>query len=481
MSGPNPINIIPTNNEVNFNNVNNKVEITNIISDCAVEVTQPTTTVIQILTGPLGLTGESGASYSGSGSPFPYTGSAAITGSLIITGSLSIYGTFTGGRATKAGVYSHAEGALTEALGVSAHAEGYGSQARGDFSHAEGQNTVTDIDGRAAHAEGLNNFAIGWYSHVEGGFNYSRGLASHAEGENANSVGQYSHAEGNGTQSSGSHSHAEGLRSTSSGNFSHAEGRHTIALGNYQHTQGQYNIASSESSAFIYGNGIDDNNRSNLIFASGSKVQITGSLDISGSLDLVGNIIPTIDSTYSLGSPTNKWKDVYVSTGSIYIGNTILSNSESVLFLNSQPLITVNTSSGQISVPGLSISLSASYSTTASFALNGGVTFPYTGSAIITGSLFLVGQSSFISSPLYSTNDFFLIRNTTTTLKVVNGIQISSSANVPFQVLDTNNNNLLQISQSKVVIFATSSVVLTEAAPNGGIYFTSSSFYIGLD
>lgn len=478
MAGPNPINIIPNNNAVNVSNTNNRIEVTNFSDNKLVQVTQPITNVVEILTGPIGPPGPPG---SGSGTPFPYTGSAAITGSLIITGSLSVYGTFTGGRATTAGVYSHAEGAVTEALGVSAHAEGYGSQASGDFSHAEGQNTTTDIDGRAAHAEGLNNFAIGWYSHVEGGFNYSRGLASHAEGENTNSVGWYSHAEGGNTQSSGSHSHAEGFRSTSSGNFSHAEGRHTIALGNYQHTQGQYNIASSESSAFIYGNGIDNNNRSNLIFASGSKVQITGSLDISGSLDLVGNIIPTIDSIYSLGSPTNKWKDVYVSTGSIYIGNTVLSNSESILFLNSQPLITVNTASGQIGVPGLSISLSASYSSTASFALNGGVTFPYTGSAIITGSLFLVGQSSFISSPLYSTNDFFLIRNTTTTLKVVNGVQISSSANIPFQVLDTNNNSLLQISQSKVVILATSSVVLTEAAPNGGIYFTSSSFYIGLD
>ena len=477
MAGPNPINIIPNNNAVNVSNTNNRIEVTNFSDNKLVQVTQPITNVVEILTGPIGPPGPPG---SGSGTPFPYTGSAAITGSLIITGSLSIYGTFTGGRANKAtGIYSHAEGVQTEANNEGAHSEGANTYASGAFSHAEGLSNRAE--GYSSHAEGLSNFAIGWYSHVEGGFNYSRGLASHAEGENTNSVGQYSHAEGNGTQSSGSHSHAEGLRSTASGNFSHAEGRHTIALGNYQHTQGQYNIASSESSAFIYGNGIDDNNRSNLIFASGSKVQITGSLDISGSLDLVGNIIPTIDSIYSLGSPTNKWKDVYVSTGSIYIGNTVLSNSESILFLNSQPLVTVNTASGLISVPGLSISLSASYSTTASFALNGGVTFPYTGSAIITGSLFLVGQSSFISSPLYSTNDFFLIRNTTTTLKVVNGVQISSSANVPFQVLDTNNNSLLQISQSKVVIFATSSVVLTEAAPNGGIYFTSSSFYIGLD
>ena len=124
----------------------------------------------------------------------------------------------------------------------------------------------------------------------------------------------------------------------------------------------------------------------------------------------------------------------------------------------------------------------ASYAYTASYALNAGAsTFPYTGSAEITGSLFLIGQGSFTSLPSYTTSDFFLVRNATTTLKVKDGIQITSSAQIPLQILDTNNLNLLQISQSGRVIFATSSITLTEAAPNGGIYFTSSSFYVGLD
>ena len=124
----------------------------------------------------------------------------------------------------------------------------------------------------------------------------------------------------------------------------------------------------------------------------------------------------------------------------------------------------------------------ASYAYTASYALNAGAsTFPYTGSAEITGSLFLIGQGSFTSLPSYTTSDFFLVRNATTTLKVKDGIQITSSAQIPLQILDTSNLNLLQISQSGRVIFATSSITLTEAAPNGGVYFTSSSFYVGLD
>lgn len=39
------------------------------------------------------------------------------------------------------------------------------------------------------------------------------------------------------------------------------------------------------------------------------------------------NLIPDIDDEYSLGTPTKKFKELYVSDGSIYIGNTKLSSS----------------------------------------------------------------------------------------------------------------------------------------------------------
>ena len=151
-------------------------------------------------------------------------------------------------------------------------------------------------------------------------------------------------------------------------------------------------------------------------------------------------------------------------------GNTIFDGTGSLV------RVILASATGSMSVA------TASYAYTASYALNAGAsTFPYTGSAEITGSLFLIGQGSFTSLPSYTTSDFFLVRNATTTLKVKDGIQITSSAQIPLQILDTSNLNLLQISQSGRVIFATSSITLTEAAPNGGVYFTSSSFYVGLD
>ena len=54
-----------------------------------------------------------------------------------------------------------------------------------------------------------------------------------------------------------------------------------------------YNIPSGQDGAFIVGNGSAENNRSNLIFAAGNSVQITGSLTVSGS-NTFTNIGPAV-------------------------------------------------------------------------------------------------------------------------------------------------------------------------------------------
>jgi hypothetical protein len=118
--------------------------------------------------------------------------------------------------------------------------------------------------------------AVGNYSHAEGGSTIASGSYSHAEGLNATAKGNYSHAEGDNT--------------TAIGIASHAEGRWTIANGDYQHVQGAFNRSNTNPSAFILGNGTSNINRSNLIYASGSSVQITGSLNISGSISITRDI-----------------------------------------------------------------------------------------------------------------------------------------------------------------------------------------------
>jgi hypothetical protein len=107
------------------------------------------------------------------------------------------------------------------------------------------------------------------------------------------------------------------------------------------------------------------------------------------------------------------------------------------------------------------------------------------GSYNITGSLF--GTSSFANYATFALTASYALNGSGgggggDPFRITTG-SISASVNVgPTIFLITQNDiPVLTVSQSGVVIFATQSVNPTGIAPNGGIYFTSSSFFIGLD
>lgn len=253
------------------------------------------------------------------------------------------------------GDYSHAEGYGSTAIGNGSHAESFDNLAIGIGSHAEGIETLAA--GVGSHSEGLSSEAYGSYSHAEGAETRALGNYSHAKGAGAISFGEGSHAEGFYTLASGIYSHAEGFECVAIGNSSHAEGLSTTAIGDYQHVQGQFNISSFDQSAFIIGNGIDDSNRSNLVFASGSQFQISGSLELSGSIRfLEGGIIRPNDSgqvgsvDIIAGTPTgwaelqsyNAEQYVWVDNDGSYIGTNWLSGAKIWIFDRS----------GSLTVPG---------------------------------------------------------------------------------------------------------------------------------
>jgi len=240
---------------------------------------------------------------------------ASLDGTITRDSNARITGSFNQGIFNKvSGNYAHAEGRLTTASGDFSHAEGHFTEASATGSHAEGY--FTDSTGNYSHAEGDNTQASGWASHAEGKSTVASATGSHAEGESTSASGPSSHAEGYLTVASGSYSHAEGLSTiaraigshaegtftTASGDYSHAEGYFTVASGSYQHVQGQYNLSSSAQSAFIVGNGTSGTNRSNLIFASGSQVQVTGSLRVQGSItgSLFGTASSALTASYAM-------------------------------------------------------------------------------------------------------------------------------------------------------------------------------------
>ena len=106
--------------------------------------------------------------------------------------------------------------------------------------------------------------------------------------------------------------------------------------------------------------------------------------------------------------------------------------------------------------------------------VNIGSTFPFTGNAEITGSLDINGTGG----------DIFLIKSSsfnTMRIQESGAVTITNNAPTMFLIRDTSYAPILAVSQSGVVIFATQSIELNNPAPNGGLYFTSTSMFVGLD
>ena len=115
-----------------------------------------------------------------------------------------------------------------------------------------------------------------------------------------------------------------------------------------------------------------------------------------------------------------------------------------------------------------------------------------TGSYSSTGGWTLVGSgagSTFISTGSVTasvdvTGDIFIIRSGSYnpfTVSSTGLTTISGSATNLFLIKNASNQPILTVSQSGIVTLATQSIDPTGTAPNGAIYFTSSSLFIGLD
>ncbi len=66
----------------------------------------------------------------------------------------------------------------------------------------------------------------------------------------------------------------------------------------------------------------------NKIFIRADTVNDIG-LDVVGKISISGDIYPTVDNTYILGSSSMAWKDVYIGPGSLYVNNKKIISDES--------------------------------------------------------------------------------------------------------------------------------------------------------
>ena len=131
-----------------------------------------------------------------------------------------------------------------------------------------------------------------------------------------------------------------------------------------------------------------------------ARFATTGSNLFTANQTISGSIIPSVTNAYDLGDATHWWKDIYVSTGSIFIGGikAISTNSDGTIQVGAQ---VVQTSASLASV-GLPVpptgSAGSSQSTivgsqniTGSQSITGSLNV--SGSLAVTGSLFINGTS----------------------------------------------------------------------------------------
>lgn len=233
----------------------------------------------------------------------------ASGGRVDISGSLYVNGTEVsaggGGAASTLQEVTTAGSTTTASVSILSNLVQGESGIASNFSHTEGRSVTAS--GFYSHAEGNFTTALGNWSHAEGSGTTAEGIGDHAEGGGSIARGNYSHAEGDVTTAAGPWSHTEGRGTTagSSATATHVAGAYNISNANYQSVVGQYNQVNSTAGAFIVGNGASAGSRSNVLFAGGTSVQVTGSLLIQ-SASSNGEAVSNIGDTYTSTAKVTK-------------------------------------------------------------------------------------------------------------------------------------------------------------------------------
>ena len=149
---------------------------------------------------------------------------------------------------------------------------------------------------------------------------------------------------------------------------------------------------------------------SNVVVNSNANVTISSAgtanvLTVSSTgIVITGNVVPTANATYNLGSATNVWNSLYVANNSIYIGNVTIGATSNTLTINSANVVTADASgntstvgnitggniltSGLISATGniTGGNISATNHTGTNVSVTGTVTAASTVGGVITGT-----------------------------------------------------------------------------------------------
>jgi hypothetical protein len=272
------------------------------------------------------------------------------------------YSTATGASTTATGDYSTAMGGETIASGYVATAIGAQTEASGYYSTAMGLSTTAS--GQSSTAMGYNTTANESNSTAMGSTTTASGETSTAMGYGTVAQGHYSTTMGYETTATNFHSTAMGRKTYASGINSTAMGYYTTASDRSSLVIGEYNLLGStvtnsatefslENTAFVIGNGTNENNRSDaLTVLFDGTTTIAGDLSLNSDARLKANIISLgstlakllqIDGkTYTMKKDENKKQKIGVLAQDIEkVFPELVSESNGVKSVNYQGLVPV--------------------------------------------------------------------------------------------------------------------------------------------
>jgi hypothetical protein len=103
-------------------------------------------------------------------------------------------------------------------------------------------------------------------------------------------------------------------------------------------------LGSIVSNAVIYGTSIIANSvaGSKLITGTDLDVGLVTASNVTATVIYSGNILPQANITYNIGSPTQRWKDLYLTGSTLYIDEAEISANGSAALLNGEPIATAD-------------------------------------------------------------------------------------------------------------------------------------------
>ena len=217
-----------------------------------------------------------------------------------------------------------------DSIGSYSFASGFNSRAQGFGGTALG---------RDVEAQGSYSFASGYFSNANGQYSTAMGFNTDALGLGSTAIGYSTDAEENYSFSAGYFSEAQAIYSVAIGYAVQAQSYSSMAIGRYNVGGGSATSWNSSDPIFEIGIGTSNSNRANAITVRkdgnvgiGTTVPLAA-LQVNGQVRFAsveyfedggtneiaarGDIRPSSDNTYDLGTSSFRWDDVYATNGTI--------------------------------------------------------------------------------------------------------------------------------------------------------------------